>query len=427
MLRGYVDFISVDRIGGWAFSKGTDKPVTVRVLRGSEVIAEASASVERPDVQKVHGITECGFSLSSEKLKKLSHEELGDVDIFAIDSVGAQIKLPWSQKNVELFRKKEKVATGGYQSHDSGKSASNSSGKLDAIKLPDLKGKRFLDIGCNEGFFCGEALRQGATRVVGMDKGKKFIEAARKIYPEAEFFEQSWDTLPNEQFDVIIMLSALHYEKSPRDLMKRIYDRLAPGGVFVLEYGCIMGGQQKYWVEVPRGVGVVKYPTLPLLRDHILEDFALRVVGRSVDQPGDPQPRYVFHCKRKKTNYIIASGAPNTGKTNLGIDLGHAGVANVRIDQLLIEQSRRAVKLADKTLDAYIRTMDHNKINVWVDSIKEIDMAGRLALFLANALPNECDVVYAEGYVFSNPFVLAEFKKVMEGRDARVWHTQMLT
>ena len=138
-----------------------------------------------------------------------------------------------------------------------------------------------------------------------MDKGRRFISAARELYPEAEFLEQSWDTLPNEQFDVIIMLSALHYEKQPRELMKRIYDRLAPDGLFVLEYGCVMQSTQKCWIEVPCGVGVVKYPTLPLLRDHILEDFASRNIGRSVDQAGNSLPRYVFHCIKKKTNYII--------------------------------------------------------------------------------------------------------------------------
>ena len=316
---------------------------------------------------------------------------------------------------------------GGYQSHGKDKNASDSSGKLNAIKLPNLQGKSFLDIGCNEGFFCGEALRQGASRAVGIDKGARFIAAAKEYYPEAEFYEQSWDTLPEGPFDVIIMLSALHYEKRPRDLMKRIYDRLSPNGVFILEYGCVIGGQQKCWVEVPRGVGVVKYPTLPLLRDHIMEDFAIRMVGRSVDQPGDPQPRYVFHCTKKTTNYIIAGGPPNLGKTTLGIDLGHAGVANVRTDQLLIEQSRRAVKLADRQLDDYLKTLDHNRINVWVDNIKDDDMAKRLAQFLFNALPSECDVVYAEGYVFSNPLVFAHFKQIMKQENARLWHAEAVT
>ena len=70
MLRGYVDSISADQIRGWAFSKGTGKPVTVQVRSGTLLVAEAPANISRPDVQKVHGIAECGYVLSSDILKK---------------------------------------------------------------------------------------------------------------------------------------------------------------------------------------------------------------------------------------------------------------------------------------------------------------------------------------------------------------------
>jgi hypothetical protein len=51
-----------------------------------------------------------------------------------------------------------------YQSFPGVKGASESLAKLRALRLPSLQGKRFLDVGCNEGFFCGYARFDGAVR-----------------------------------------------------------------------------------------------------------------------------------------------------------------------------------------------------------------------------------------------------------------------
>jgi SAM-dependent methyltransferase len=70
-----------------------------------------------------------------------------------------------------------------YQSHDGEKSTSDSNRKLERIKLPtSLKGKSVLDIGCNEGFFCAEAVRRGATRVLGLDNSQAAIDFASQHY-----------------------------------------------------------------------------------------------------------------------------------------------------------------------------------------------------------------------------------------------------
>jgi len=427
MIKGFVDAVSNAQVRGWAFSNAHSEPVTIRVFMGSDLIAEGPADEHRDDVQKVHGVSKCGYVLQSEELKALPPEGLADLEVFALDKAGGKQALSPSSGVTGMTRDaKNSASSHGYQSHGAGRSASDSVGKLKEIKLPNLKNKRFLDIGCNEGFFCGEALRQGATRVVGIDKSEKFIAVARERYPEAEFFDQDWGTLPNEKFDVVIMLSALHYEEHPKDLMKRVYDRLTPGGLFILENGCVVENRQKCWVEVPRGVGVVKYPTLPLLLDHILEDFAVRKVGRSVDQPGDPQHRYVFHCRRKTTNYVIIGGPSGFGKTNLGTDLASGRVANLQVDQLLIEQKMRTIRLADATFDGYLQTIDHRNIGLWVDAIEDDDMAERLARFLVNTLPTECDIVCLEGYVFTNRLVATHFNRLMKERGRRVWHTERL-
>src|SRR5690606_15776423 len=136
----------------------------------------------------------------------------------------------------------------------------------------------------------GEALRRGASRVVGIDASEENIVRAKARFPDVDFRCQTWDRLPDECFDVIVMLSALHYEPRPRDLMARIAQRLKSDGLLILEAGVSLE-LRKLWFEVPRGVGPVLYPTSQLLMDNILADFAPRQIGQSVSQAGDPLPR----------------------------------------------------------------------------------------------------------------------------------------
>ena len=117
-----------------------------------------------------------------------------------------------------------------YQTFSDQKGGSDSPGKLKALKLPDLEGKSVLDIGCNEGFFCVEAKKQGATRVVGIDKVPAVIEAARQRAPDIDFRCQTWDTLPEGPFDVI---TCFHYLQ--RDLFPKLGARLTPGGLLIVE------------------------------------------------------------------------------------------------------------------------------------------------------------------------------------------------
>lgn len=125
-----------------------------------------------------------------------------------------------------------------YQSFKQGEGSSDSAGKLQAIRLPKLQGKRFLDLGCNAGFFCKYALDQGASRVVGVDKTSHYIKTAQNQFPEASFICSDWSNLELEgEFDVIIILSALHYATDTSALLKKVHKLLSKDGVFVFEGG----------------------------------------------------------------------------------------------------------------------------------------------------------------------------------------------
>src|SRR5687768_9381221 len=73
-----------------------------------------------------------------------------------------------------------------YQSHADKPGVSKSDEKLAALHMPaSLIGKRVLDLGCNEGFFCFDAKRRGAARVVGVDRNEGFINTANERATEA--------------------------------------------------------------------------------------------------------------------------------------------------------------------------------------------------------------------------------------------------
>ena len=81
--------------------------------------------------------------------------------------------------------------------------------------MPDLKGKRVLDLGCGYGEHCKLFVDRGAERVVGIDISKKMLEIAKteNSDPKIEYRNMPMENLNalNETFDVAVSSLALHY------------------------------------------------------------------------------------------------------------------------------------------------------------------------------------------------------------------------
>ena len=202
-----------------------------------------------------------------------------------------------------------------YQSFPDAAGDSVSLEKLKALRLPPLAGRSFLDVGCNEGYFCGFALFAGASKVVGLDASELFIERARRRFTQASFECQSWDNLPDAPFDVVLLASALHYAEDQAALLSRLVGALSDNGVLVLELG-IAPGETNEWCEVERGIDSRWFPTWPTLLE-ILRPYEWKDIGPSVNQRGDPIPRRVIHvCRRRPVAYLLAQ-PPGYGKSSL--------------------------------------------------------------------------------------------------------------
>lgn len=190
----------------------------------------------------------------------------------------------------------------GYQSFDDRPGLSDSAAKLRAVGLGDLSGANVLDIGCNEGYFCGAAKSHGAAMVVGMDRNAPSLAEARRRFPDCTFVEMSWDDewdgrVPGlGTFDTVFMFSAIHYATNPEQLIARIRAAMRPGGVLLLEGGIAEGDTDRVLIERTHD------QTWHFTRigfANLLRGFTIEAEHPSVTQVTDPVPRYIIQARRE--------------------------------------------------------------------------------------------------------------------------------
>jgi tRNA (mo5U34)-methyltransferase len=99
---------------------------------------------------------------------------------------------------------------------------------FDLLQLPDLRGKRVLDVGTRDGFFAFECERRGAE-VVAVDyaeAGLTGFNAAREIYGSRVEYVQAnvYDLDPGRlgTFDVVLFLGVLYHLRHPLLALDRL-------------------------------------------------------------------------------------------------------------------------------------------------------------------------------------------------------------
>jgi ubiquinone/menaquinone biosynthesis C-methylase UbiE len=119
--------------------------------------------------------------------------------------------------------------------------------------LPDLQGRRVLDLGCGFGWFCRWAREQGATSVLGIDVSEKMLGRAAEAMSDPAITYTRADMelleLPPVSFDVVYSSLALHYVQKLDRLMSIVCRSLAPGGslVFSVEHPIFTAPSAPNW------------------------------------------------------------------------------------------------------------------------------------------------------------------------------------
>ncbi len=119
--------------------------------------------------------------------------------------------------------------------------------------LPDLCGRKVLDLGCGFGWFCRWAREQGVAQVLGIDVSEKMLARARAAaqddaiaYARADMEQLE---LAPESFDLVYSSLALHYIENLDGLMAEVPRSLVPGGslVFSVEHPIFTAPAEPGW------------------------------------------------------------------------------------------------------------------------------------------------------------------------------------
>jgi SAM-dependent methyltransferase len=125
--------------------------------------------------------------------------------------------------------------------------------------LPELRGRRVVDLGCGYGWFCRWAQEQGATRVLGIDVSERMLARARELNAAEGITYQRHDletfALGEGAFDVAYSSLTLHYIRDVERFFVMVHRALVPGGqlVFSTEHPIYMAPSNPAWATAGDG------------------------------------------------------------------------------------------------------------------------------------------------------------------------------
>ncbi|HEX2939552.1 MAG TPA: class I SAM-dependent methyltransferase [Rhodopila sp.] len=125
-----------------------------------------------------------------------------------------------------------------------------------AIKamLPELQGRRVVDLGCGFGWFARWARTQGATDVLALDLSENMLARAKAdtADPAVRYARADLETLelPKGAFDLAYSSLAFHYIKDFSRLAGIVFRALTPGAhlVFTIEHPIYMASRRPGWL-----------------------------------------------------------------------------------------------------------------------------------------------------------------------------------
>jgi SAM-dependent methyltransferase len=125
--------------------------------------------------------------------------------------------------------------------------------------LPDMRGKRLLDLGCGFGWFARWAMSQGGASVLGVDLSENMLARARAETADHRVHYRQADLesleLPRAAFDVAFSSLALHYVEDFPRLVGQVFRSLVERGhfVFSIEHPIYMASMRPGWLATDDG------------------------------------------------------------------------------------------------------------------------------------------------------------------------------
>ncbi|CDN46765.1 class I SAM-dependent methyltransferase [Neorhizobium galegae] len=119
--------------------------------------------------------------------------------------------------------------------------------------LPEMTGRRVVDLGCGFGWFSRFAAAEGAASVLGLDLSENMIAKARteNAHPAITYEIANLERveLSAGAFDLAYSSLAFHYLEDFGRLVAEVHSALVPGGkfVFTIEHPIYMASRNPGW------------------------------------------------------------------------------------------------------------------------------------------------------------------------------------
>ncbi|KWV55559.1 SAM-dependent methyltransferase [Bradyrhizobium macuxiense] len=126
--------------------------------------------------------------------------------------------------------------------------------------LPNVSGKRVVDLGCGFGWASRWMREQGASAVLGIDLSQNMIDRATAMTHDPAITYEIADLetlkLPQASFDLAYSALAFHYIKDFDRLVHMLHRSLTPGAhlVFTIEHPIYMAAIRPRWVQDDAGL-----------------------------------------------------------------------------------------------------------------------------------------------------------------------------
>ena len=117
-------------------------------------------------------------------------------------------------------------------------------------RIAPLQGRKALDVGCGNGYYCFRMLGRRAAQVIGLEPHIPYAMqfwALKSFVPQANCWvlPMSLEDFPGRSgyFDTVFSMGVLYHARSPLDHLVSLRDCLRPGGELVLETLFVEGGE----------------------------------------------------------------------------------------------------------------------------------------------------------------------------------------
>jgi 2-polyprenyl-3-methyl-5-hydroxy-6-metoxy-1,4-benzoquinol methylase len=247
----------------------------------------------------------------------------------------------WSRERIEQMLREDDFS---YQNinlpYGLSTGGADRSATIKKIFPDDMTGKSVLDLGAKYGYFCFEALKRGASHVVGVDVDPDSVRKARMladclgVNASFELLDIEVDLI-REHFDYVLCLNLLHHLRNPLSVLEKLasitrerlilevaalgrHDRkkigISPVQQFFLNRAPVI-------VVNPRGASGKKSFQKFFLTSSAVEHLLLyhRFLFARVDtMPSEHKGRYISIAhKRKIDNLVVVAGPTAVGKSTL--------------------------------------------------------------------------------------------------------------